>query len=285
MRFLKTACLASGLLIFSMGFFLNSSFAAEPHFDHSTWDQFLKKYVSELGEVNYAAVKEDPSLLSEYLQALDSAATGFDANTPWPLKNWPREEQLAFWLNAYHAEVVQQVIQNYPLHSINDISGVWTLPNLKIGARNFSLNDIRSKELIQAFRDEKIHLILSCSARSCPPFPREAFTAPRVEGQLFMMINERIQDERFVRIDRKKKRVFLSKIFKWYGDDFILDFGVTPAEAIKFTPPDMAVLSFIRHYTQDVDNIEFLENLRFKIKYQPFDWTLADWNGTEPKRD
>jgi len=284
MRFLKIAYLTSGLFICSVGFFLSSGFSAEPHFDHAAWDQFLKKYVSESGEVNYAAAKENPALLNQYIQALESAAAGTEGN-PWPLKNWPREEQLAFWLNAYHAEVVFQVIQNYPLHSINDISGVWTLPTLKVGGRNFSLNDIRSNELIQAFRDEKIHLILSCSARSCPPFPREAFTATRVEGQLFMMVNERIQDERFVRIDRKKKRVFLSKIFKWYGDDFILDFGVSPAEAIKFTPPDMAVLSFIRHYTQDVDNIEFLENLRFKIKYQPFDWTLADWNGSQPKRD
>lgn len=284
MRLFKIAFLASGILFCSFGCFLTPSFAADPHFDHSTWDQFLKKFVSEYGEVNYAAVKANPALLNRYVEELRSAAEGYDAQH-WPLNGWPREEQLAFWLNAYHAGVVLRVIQNYPLRSINDISGVWTAPTLKIGVRNFSLNDIRSNELIQAFRDEKIHMVLSCSARSCPPFPREAFAATRVEGQLFMMTNQRIQDERFVRIDLKKKRVLLSRIFNWYGDDFILDFGALPGEAIKFTPPDMAVLSFVRHYTQDTEKIDFLENLSFKIKYLPFDWTLADWNGTPRKGD
>ncbi|MBP9865566.1 MAG: DUF547 domain-containing protein [Candidatus Omnitrophica bacterium] len=275
MRLLKTAFFAAGILIFSAGFLSNSCFAAAFHFDHASWDQFLKKYVNESGEVNYAGVKSDPVLLNQYMEQLSAAAAGSDVKK-WLLDAWPREEQLAFWLNAYHAGVVLRVVQNYPLRSINDISGVWTTPTLKIGSRSFSLNDIRSIELINAFRDEKIHLALSCGARSCPPFPREAFVAARVEGQLFMIANQRVQDEKFVRIDPKKKRVFLSRIFNWYGNDFILDFGAQPGEEIKFTPPDMAVLSFVRHYTQDAEKIEFLENLRFKIKYMPFDWNLAD---------
>ena len=282
MRFFKTTSLVTGILICSFGFFSKSGFASAPHFDHSTWDQFLKKYVSETGSVNYAAVKADPALLNQYIEELHSVAVGFDA-LHWPLLNWPREEQLAFWLNAYHAGVVLRVVENYPLRSINDISGVWTNPTLKIGERSYSLNDIRSKELIKAFRDEKVHLALSCGARSCPPFPRESFVATRVEGQLFMITNQRIQDDRFVRIDLKKKRVFLSRIFYWYGDDFILDFGAQPGESLKFTPPNMAVLSFVRYYTQDAEKIEFLENLGFKIKYLPFDWTLADWDGTPAK--
>jgi len=277
MSFLKTASLAAGIIVCCLGAAFTPGFAAEPHFDHSALDQLLKKHVNESGEVNYAAIKADPSLLNQYLESLNSAAVDADM-VHWPLKRWPREEQMAFWLNAYHAAVLLRVIQNYPVDSINDISGVWTVPTLKIGPRHFNLNDLRSKELINAFRDEKINLALACSARSCPPFPREAFTALRVEGQLFLMANQRVQDERFVRIDYKKKRVFLSRIFNWYGADFILDFGVESGEAIKFTPPDMAVLSFIRHYTQDVEKVEFLESLDFKIKYLPFDWTLAEWN-------
>lgn len=284
MRLVKTVCLAASFALALLISTVKFGFASEPHFDHSAWEQFLKKYVSEAGEVNYAAVKENPMLLHQYLEALDNSAAGFDAQH-WPLRGWPREEQVAFWLNAYHAGIVLRVIENYPVRSINDISGVWTTPTLKIGENNYSLNDIRANELMKTFRDEKIHLVLSCGARSCPPFPREAFVAPRVEGQLFLMANQRVQDENFVRIDTAKKRIFLSRIFHWYGDDFILDFGSEPQQGVKFTPPDMAVLSFIRHYTQDSEKVEFLESLRFKIKYLPFDWALADWNGTPVRKD
>ncbi len=33
-------------------------------FDHSPWDQFLKKYVNEQGEVNYKGASADPALLN-----------------------------------------------------------------------------------------------------------------------------------------------------------------------------------------------------------------------------
>ncbi len=283
MRLRPKALLAAGILICSFtGFidFVGISAAAEPAFNHAAWDRFLKKYVNEAGEVDYAAVKADPALLNEYLAQVQAAADRTDPNPlHWPLKDWRREEQLAFWLNVYHAVIVSQVVQHYPLHSLNDVSGVWTAPSLQVGARSFSLNDIRSRELLAAFRDEKIHLALACSARSCPPFPREAFTAPRVEGQLFLMTTQRVQDERFVQVVPQKKKVFLSRLFYWYGEDFILDFGTQGGSLdVKFTPPDMAVLSFVRHYTQDAEKIDFLEGLNYKIKYLPFDWTLAEWH-------
>jgi len=265
--------------------FLSASFlfiapADAASFDHSIWNQFLKKYVNAAGEVNYKEVQAQPQLLNQYVEALRAAGAG-QGPVDWPLNAWPREERLAFWLNAYHAGVVLKVIENYPLKSLNDVSGAWSLPILKVGAASFSLNDIRAQQLIASFRDEKIHLALACSAKSCPPFPAEAFTGPRVEGQLFMITNQRVQDTRFVGVDINKKRVFLSRLFYWYGDDFILDFGALQGASVKFTPPDMAVLSFIRHYIHDAEAIDFLDGLQFKIKYLPFDWTLADWNGQE----
>lgn len=273
MRNFTAFFLAAGLFFFNLG----PVYAAGPSFDHSLWDRFLKEHVNENGEVDYAGVKKDPSLLNDYLSSVRAVAREDDP-MHWPVRSWPREEQLAFWLNVYHAVIVEQVIKHYPLKSLNDVSGVWTLPVLQIGARHFSLNDIRARELLSTFRDEKIHLALACSARSCPPFPQEAFDPLRVEGQLYLRTTERVADERFVDLKPKKKRVFLSKIFYWYGDDFILDFGPQGRPDVKFTPPDLAVLSFIRHYIQDADKIEFIESQDYKLKFMPFDWSLAEWH-------
>jgi hypothetical protein len=64
----------------------------EKPFDHSRWDQFLKQFVNEEGDVNYAAVKSDPALLNQYLAQLRHV--DWDA-----LSSWPREEQIALWIN------------------------------------------------------------------------------------------------------------------------------------------------------------------------------------------
>ena len=242
---------------------------AEPveAFDHSALDQFIKKFISEKGEFDFESARKDSSLLDAYL-AKAQALSVLDIGT-----NWLREEQLAFWLNIYHAAVFRQIL-NAPagFRSLNDIKDMWTYPVVKIGTLGFSINRIRQAQLIQSFHDEKMNAAFACGAKSCPDFPREAFSAQRVEGQLFMAASHFVNDERYVQIDPKAKKVRLSRLFKWYSNDFVLDFG--NGTALKFSPPEMAVLSFIRHYLQDAEKIDFLETLNFKIKYLDFDWTL-----------
>jgi len=135
--------------------------AAEgPYFDHSLFEQFLKKYVNTAGEVDFSAVKKAPLLLNQYLSKLKTAAAGKDPKL-WDMeKVWPREEQMAFWLNAYHAAVISEIIKKYPLRSINDIEGVWTGPAIEVGPLTFSLNTIRLERLLKVFHDEKINMAL-----------------------------------------------------------------------------------------------------------------------------
>jgi hypothetical protein len=245
-------------------------------FDHSLWQQFLDRFVDESGKVHFAAVKEDPALLNQYLSQIERLSpSGF-------FSDWPREERLALFLNVYHAGLVKLVIEKYPVESIQEIPGIWDVPAVSMGVqaderKTFSLNDLRTAELVDKFEDEKIHTALSCGAESCPPFPRQAYTGPKVEGQLFVAARNFVNDPDFIRITPGEKKIFLSRILKWYAKDFTLDFGqFDDEEKGKLTSEEKAVLSFVAYYLGDAQKLRFLEERNYRVDYLPFDWSLND---------
>jgi hypothetical protein len=242
-------------------------------FDYSAWDAFLKKNVNEKGEINYGAVVKDPRKFNDCLAILMAA-------NELQMRSWPREEVLAFWLNAYHATLIKLVIENYPVVSVQKIPSFWDiaafhLGDAKTGQSQYSLNDIRTKNLMKVFRGEKIHLALSLAARGGPKLMPEAFTGPKVEGQLFLLMRQFVNDPAYVDVVPGRKKIRISRLFKWYGKDFNLDFG-TPEPFGKFSAADTAVLSFLAYYLEDEAKREFLQQGNYKIEYPSFDWSLND---------
>ena len=162
MNFRKTF---SGFLFFTVFSFF-ASLPAAMAFDHSPWDAFLKKQVDEKGNVNYKEVARDPKALQDYLASLMAV-------NEVEMRSWPREETLAFWLNAYHATLIKLVVENYPVNSVQRIPSFWDISLIRFGKaskeqKQYSLNDIRTKNLMGVFRDEKIQLALSLGARGGP---------------------------------------------------------------------------------------------------------------------
>src|SRR5262245_12542703 len=74
---------------------------------HRSLDELLDLYVRD-GFVYYNAVKSDRSRLDQYVRTLDSA-TGVQQS------KGSREEQIAFWVNAYNAFVLQTVVDAFPI--------------------------------------------------------------------------------------------------------------------------------------------------------------------------
>lgn len=262
------------VLLFFFLFFSISlpAFALEAPYDHSKWNEFIEKFVDEEGNVDYAAVKQDPSLLKEYIETFKHIDKG-DFNS-----GWPREELLAFWINVYNASVINIIQEHYPLKKgIQDIPGVWELRFIQVIEAKYSLNQVHKGILLKQFRDEKIHTALACGARSCPKLFPEAFTGPRVEGQLFLAAKRFVNDPVLNVITPGEKKIKLSRIFKWYGADFKLDFGRADNDR-GLHPVDHAVLSFIANYLNNSEKVLYLEEGNYKIKYLNFDWSLNDSN-------
>ena len=247
--------------------------ALDKPFDHSVWDQFLKKFVDAEGNVDYAAVKQDPSILKKYLKQL-AAIEEEDVKA-----TWPREELMALGINAFNVAVINAVIQHYPLKSIQDISGVWEdNAYVSLGEEGWSLNRLRFNFLMDTFRDEKMHAALACGAKSCPRLRQEAYTGGKVEGQLFLAARDFVTNARWNQVEPGSKELKLSRLFKWYAKDFRLDFGTAENDR-GLSDDEMAILSFVAHYSDDPAKIEDLEKGNYKIKYLPFDWSLNDVPG------
>jgi hypothetical protein len=67
----------------------------------------------------------------------------------------------------------------------------------------------------------RIHPALVCAAKGYPPPRSEAYVAGNLDAQLNDQSRRFLAIPTGLRIDRAKKAVYFSSIFKWYGVDFI----------------------------------------------------------------
>ena len=209
--------------------------------DHSAWNSILQKYVQENGRVNYATLRKDRRILDTYLKFLSQNH---------PDASWSREEQMAFWINAYNAYTIVLILDNYPLSSITQLEGgkVWDKKWITIGNKRYSLNNIENDILRPQFQDPRIHFAVNCAAKSCPPLHNRAFTASNLDTLLDKQTKAFINDETYNKIT--KKAVTVSKIFDWYAEDFsdligyLNEYSNTAIQsnaAIKFTEYDWSL--------------------------------------------
>ncbi len=261
-------------IILTAAFLLTSSSAFSQGFDHSALDRFLKQYVDSNGRINYAAAKLGRADLDQYLDLVKRADRG-------ALRAGPKQEHLAFWLNVYHAGLLSLILENYPLKSTQEIPSFWDRQFLEVGLvgpgdkLRFGLSQIRSELLIAQFEDEKIHFALALGAKDGPLFPREAFTGPRVLGQLFKCARREVNRPEMVSVDSARGVVQLSRLFEWYSPDLLKRFG-RPERRGKFDRTDSASINFLIRYSKNIEDIKFLKSAKYKIEYPVFDWSLND---------
>jgi hypothetical protein len=220
---------------------------------HERWDALLKKHVSPEGWVDYEGFRRDSVELNRYLAQVSSVHPND--------KNWSRNEQMAYWINAYNAFTVQLVAQHYPVASIKDIkrgvafvNTVWDIKFIKIEGYTYDLNNIEHNILRPIFKDARIHAAVNCASYSCPPLRAEAYTAERLDAQLTDGMRRFVRDPLRNRITPQKAEV--SEIFKWFRGDFEDD-----AKSVR---------AFLSRYTEQPIGADT------PINYINYDWRLNE---------
>lgn len=175
---------------------------------HEAWGRMLSTYVSETGQVNYAAWQKEAKALDAYIEALQFHVPPAEA---------PKNQQMAFWINAYNALTVQLILQNYPLNSIRDLYRPWKRKVFQAREQSYSLGDIEHR-ILRKMGDPRIHFAINCASASCPQLSREVYSSRRLDDQLqqagIRFLNDPTKNE--VTGNRWK----LSKIFLWFSGDF-----------------------------------------------------------------
>ena len=225
--------------------------------DHSTFDALLKANVVN-GMVDYDAFRAAPSF-PKYLALL--AAT--DPST------FPRDEQLAFWINAYNAYTIELIISHNERKSIRNINktlflklkGPWSEPLAKVGGKSYTLDDIEHRIIRPTYKEPRIHFAIVCAAMGCPPLRSEAYEGARLNAQLDD------QGARFVRESSAKNRVDVanrvwnhSLIFGTYKEDF----GGSVKDAARYAA----------RWYPDGPEKQLLLSRDFKSSQTDYDWTL-----------
>jgi len=197
--------------------------AVEP--DWSGYDQVLQQYVAhgttgavEINQVDYSGLARDPAFatvvaeLAEFqLQRLES-----------------REETLAFYINAYNILALKMVVDNLPVESIRDVGNVfkpvWKHEAGIIGGQTVTLHNIEH-DLLRKMNEPRMHLAIVCASVSCPDLRMEAYRAGRLEAQLEAQCTAFLHNPG-KGLRRSGKSVEVSKIFKWFAEDFEASGGV-----------------------------------------------------------
>ncbi len=92
--------------------------------------------------------------------------------------------------------------------------------------------------------------------RDCPRLPREAFRADSLDQQLESAAQEFFAKEKHLRIDSKKRTIYVSSILDFYTEDFVA------------SGKSRDLGRYINRYLQDPVPKDF------KVKFIKYDWTI-----------
>jgi hypothetical protein len=221
---------------------------------HKAWDELLKANVSTNGIVNYKGFISEKAKLETYLKSISE-------NAP-DRKTWSKNEQLAYWINAYNAFTVKLIVDNYPVESIKDlgpalkiplIKDVWHYKFFKIGGQESSLDEIEHSILRKEFEEPRIHFAINCASVSCPPLLNEAFEASTINAQLDKVAKGFINDSSRNKIT--PIAIQISLIFSWFNGDFT---------------KNGSLIDFLNKYS----NLKI--NANAKVSHLDYDWNLNE---------
>ena len=227
--------------------------------DHEPWDRLLSVYLRQdatgINIFDYAGVSAaDRAAIGAYVDRLSVVA----------ISGYNRGQQLAFWFNLYNALTVKVVLDHYPVVTIRDIDsayrlgGPWRKKRITVEGERLSLDDIEHQIVRPIWRDARVHYGFNCAALGCPNLARTAFTAANTDRLLEAAARAYVNHPRGVTIEGGRLQV--SKIYKWYREDFGGD--------------DAGVLAHLRRYADpglraQLDGAD-------RIARTAYDWALND---------
>jgi len=231
-------------------------------FNYAPWTALLSAIVTPEGKVDYEILARHRDLLTGVVAQLGTASPD---TTPECFPS--AEHALAYWINAYNAFVLAAVLEEYPIRSVWKVRDgqFFTRARHLAGGILLSLNDIEHRILRGRFREPRIHFALNCASNGCPPMRPQAFAPEDIQQTLHAATQQFLASEWNCRIDRAQKKIFVSRLFRMYAEDFA-------GEADSTVEYRMGVLRFVAEHTGE----PFEAIVDYAVVYNTYDWGLND---------
>ncbi len=218
--------------------------------DWSQWDNILRAHVVD-GRVDYDAVRDD---------------TGFDATVERiasaDLAGHDRATLLTFYINTYNVLAVRGILNGRSPRSNLGKLRFFYRDKYALAGEKISLNRLEHNR-IRPLGEPRIHFAIVCAAASCPPLRSEAYAVESLDRQLDENARAFLDDPSKNRVDLEAGAAYLSKIFKWFREDFEAAAG--------------SVQSYVAEFIDDPRAAQSLRDGRLDVRYLDYDWSL---NGT-----
>ena len=235
--------------------------------DQSRLSAVLSRHVNAEGWVDYIGLRQDRDALQAYLETLrtvDVAKLPSDA------------ARLAFWINAYNAFTLNDVLEyvDGKTDSVKKVNGFFDKNKHLIAGESLTLDEIEKRG--RDLRDPRIHFAVNCASASCPKLQPFAYTAAELNHQLDQVASEFFADsKRGLRVQHNDDTVFLSPILEWYAGDFSGATSVTGqflSRARAAISGDNVIEFVANHASQDIAS--YIRKKRPTVKYMDYDWTV-----------
>jgi len=202
-------------------------------------DQFFSKYVED-GMVDYKALRENSQDINNLVNQIAELDLSNKRVTPEFLK--------AFYINSYNILVIKQVVDLYPIAGPLEVSSFFNGIKHTVMGKSMTLDQLEKEVLYNQFPDPRLHFILVCAAKGCPPLASYSYKPEQLKKQIDMRTKQVLNLDWFIQVNNKEVKV--SQIFDWYKQHF------------------GNVIDFINDYrTLKID-----QNAR--VDYYTYDWTL-----------
>lgn len=256
-------------LFFSLISFCYQSNAAFDH-SHKAFSKMLSQYVKMSADKTSSKVdyknfnKKDLEIYLKSISAVSKKEFG----------TFTKNEQLAFFINAYNAFTIKIILDNYPLKSIKDIGSwyknTWEIKFFKLFGEDTSLDKIEheyTRGNNSLNKDPRIHFAFNCASIGCPALLNTAWVSTKLEQQFDQAATGFLKDHSRNRVNTSKKTIELNNIFKWYGKDF-------DKKGAKYG----SLRGFLKTYADALSKNEKERTLilsdKTPISYTGYDWKL-----------
>lgn len=260
--------------IFLLWLFATASAFAQFDHTHAQWNTLLKKHVvlvdgGKASQMRYAGMSADRAALKTYLDTLAKVSEA-------DFKAFNKNQQLAFLINAYNANMVEKILLRYP-----NIKSVWDYGKLignpfkdnfinlfsrKMTLDNIEHDTIRAKGVHD---DPRIHFAVNCASIGCPMLREEAFVADSIDAQLDEQVTRFLSDKSRNRYSATSNALEVSEIFKWYAVDF-----TSGLKGIKSREQFFG--KYANLLTDNAEHQKIVRDGKAEIKHLDYNWGLNE---------
>ena len=216
---------------------------------------------SPLADVLTQVQSQGIARLSDLLPVIDAYVSDLAETNPDQLAS---ADALAYWLNIYNAGALGLAGKAFLRgeESVLRVPRAFTTPLATIGRERLTLTQIEHGK-IRRFGDPRIHGALVCGSASCPTLRYEPYDGTELDRQLDDQMKKFLAGGGAL-LDRD--RLLLSRIFLWYGADFVRPHRMPTLWPASKRQIGRALQPWLA---------PGLKSQTAQVAFQPYDWSLA----------